>query len=180
MRDSINEAARSASAMSDVAKVLAVEAEMGRANIRAYITTGLGGVVPQNKDTNYRYEVRLTVQNVGNTPAYKLTSNLYTDVLPSPLPADFEIPAFNPAMTGQTTVGPHQNMFISAIAPRIFSDDEVNEFQHGSKKLLYVFGTITYEDVFGASRYIKLCQMVLWFANGTQMTLNTGKYNESN
>jgi hypothetical protein len=181
MKASIAEAARSAAAMGDVAKVLAAEAEMGRANIRAYITTGLGAVVPQNKDTNYRYEVRITMQNVGNTPAYKVASNLYTDVLPNPLPSDFEIPAFNPAMTGQTSVGPHQNLFVTAIAPRIYSDDEVNQFQHGDgKKLLYVFGTITYEDVFGASRYIKLCQMILWFANGTQMTLNTGKYNESN
>jgi hypothetical protein len=84
-------------------------------------------------------------------------------------------------MTGQASVGPHQNLFVTAIAPRIYSDDEVNQFQHGDgKKLLYVFGTVTYEDVFGASRYVKLCQMILWFANGAQTTLNTGKYNESN
>jgi hypothetical protein len=119
MKASIAEAARSADAMRDVAKSLAVDAESGHANVRAYVTTQLGGVVPQNKDTNYRYEVRLTLQNVGNTPAYKVASNLYTDVLPVPLPADFEIPAFNPAITGQATVGPHQNMFLTAIAPRI-------------------------------------------------------------
>jgi hypothetical protein len=166
--------------MKDVAKALAVDAETGHANVRAYISTQLGGLVPQNKDTNYHYEVRLTLQNVGNTPAYKVASNLYADILSNPLPADFELPTFNPAMTGLSTVGPHQTMFVTAIAPRIYSDDEVNEIQHGNKKLLYVFGTITYEDVFGASRYLKLCQMILWFTNGTQMTLNTGKYNESN
>lgn len=180
MKASIGEAARSADAMRDVAKSLAVEAEGVHANLRAYPTVGLVGVLAQNKDTNYRYEVRLTLQNVGNTPAYKVASNMFADVLPMPLPADFEIPVFNPAISGETTLGPHQTMVLSAIAPRVYLDDEVNEIEHGTKKLLYVFGTITYEDAFGASRYAKICQVVLWLANGGQMTQNYGKYNQSN
>jgi hypothetical protein len=181
MKASIAEAARAAEAMSNVAKSLAVDAETGHANVRAYITTQLAGLVPQNKDTNYHYEIRLTLQNVGNTPAYKVVGNLHADVLPYPLPDDFEIPAAsNATFTNQGTIGPHQNMALNAFAPRIYSDEEVNELQHTMTKLLYVYGTITYEDVFGASRYLKLCQMVLWYTNGTNMVMNAGKYNESN
>ena len=181
MKASIAEAARSADAMRDMANALTVEAEGVHANLRAYLTVGLGAVVPQNKDTNYRYEVRLTLQNVGNTPANKVATNMYANLLPFPLPDDFEIPAFNPAISGETTLGPHQTTILSAIAPQIYSDDEVNEIEHvGNKKLLYVFGTIKYEDVFGASRYAKICQAVVWLANGGQMTRNYGKFNEFN
>lgn len=180
MKASITEAARSANAMRDVAKSLAVEANAAHANLRAYITLGLAGVVPQNKDNGYRYEVRLTLQNVGNTPANKVGSNLYTDLLPVPLPADFEIPPFDPTKSGSGTIGPHQSMFLNAVAPRIYTDDEVQELKSGNKKLLYVWGTVAYEDTFGASRFVRLCQIILWFADGTPSARNYGTFNESN
>jgi hypothetical protein len=182
MKAPIAEAARSASAMRDVAEALTAQTKAVNANLRAYITLGLGGVVPQNRDTGYRYEVRMTVQNVGNTPANNVAFNLYTDLLLVPLPADFKIPAFDLAKAGgTTTVGPHQNWFATAVAPRIYSDDEENELKTGSKKLLYVFGTVTYEDVFGVTRYNKICQLILWMADGkTSSVRNYGTYNESN
>jgi len=137
-------------------------------------------VISQNKDTNYRYEVRLTLQNAGSTPAYKVANNVYADTLPTSLPADFKIPEFNPSISGESTLGPHQTMILTAVAPRIYSDDEVNEIEHGTKASLFVFGTITYEDAFGASRYTKICQVILWLKNGSQMSRNYGTYNQSN
>lgn len=183
MRASIAEATRSATAMRDVADALMSQTKAVNANLRAYIMLGLGAVVPQNKDTGYRYDVRLTLQNVGNTPANKLAFNLQTDLLPLPLPADFKIPAFDPVSAGTQppTVGPHQNSLVNAVAPRIYSDEEVNDLKSGNKKLLYVFGTVTYQDVFGESHYTKICQMILWMADGTiTQTRNYGNYNESN
>jgi hypothetical protein len=180
--DSIAESARSATAMRDVADALMAQSKAVNANLRAYVTLGLLGVVPQNKDTGYRYEVRMNLQNVGNTPANKLAFILQTDLLPLPLPPDFTIPAFDqlPA-AGTSTVGPHQNSVATAVAPRIYSDEEVDEMKHGNKKLLYVFGTVTYEDIFGESHYTKICQIILWMADGTTATTrNYGNYNASN
>jgi hypothetical protein len=122
MRDSIKEAARSADAMRDVAKAVAAEAKLGAENLaiykdatirrqtRAYLTLSLVGVIRQNKDTNIPYEIRMTLQNVGNTPANKVQSNIQFDVLPLPLPADFKIPGLNPAIAGTTTIGPHRGI----------------------------------------------------------------------
>jgi len=181
MKASIAEAARSADAMRDVAKALAAETEAARENLRAYLTVSLIGVIPQNKDTGYRYEVRMTLQNVGNTPAYNVASNFYADVLPNPPPQAFKIPAFNQKIAGESTVGPHQNAVLTAVAPRVYSDEDVNEITHvGVKKLLFVFGTVVYKDAFGGSRYIKVCQEILWLANGNQMSRNYGNYNEAN
>jgi hypothetical protein len=179
MKASIAEAARSADAMRDVAKALVAEQEAARANLRAYITIGLGGVVPQDKDTNLRYEVRLTVQNVGNTPANKVATKVYADIMPFPLPADFKIPSSDPADGSGEPMGPHQNSFVSAIAPRLYSDEEVHEIQTGTTKLLYVYGIIRYEDTFGAKHHTQFCQVILWLKNGSQMTRNYGNYNEA-
>ena len=51
--------------------------------------------------------------------------------------------------------------------------------KHGNKRLLYVFGTVMYRDVFGESHYTKICQMILWMVDGTATTRNYGNYNES-
>ena len=60
-------------------------------------------------------------------------------------------------------------MFATATAPRIYSDDEVDELlKHGSKKLLYVFdmGPLL-EHIFGENHYTKICRLILWMADGT-------------
>jgi hypothetical protein len=106
----------------------------------------------------------MTLQNFGNTPAYKVISNTHADVFPFPLPQDFQLPPF--IETGSSAnVGPHQNFIITGVAGRVFSDDEVNEIQFGSKKRLYVYGRIHYEDAFGVSRQINFCQAILWLKN---------------
>jgi hypothetical protein len=190
MKASIAEAARAADAMRDVAKAVAANAEAANdtlalykdANIRqnrAYLTVGLGGVVAQTKETNYRFEVRMTLQNVGNTPAYNVRSNAHADLLPIPLPNDFQFPAFVPEISGTSTMGPHQSNFFTAIANRIYSDDEVHEMEFGPNKQLYVYGTVTYEDAFGISRKTNFCQQVLWLKGGGFMSYNIGKYNEA-
>jgi hypothetical protein len=190
MKASIAEAARSADAMRDVAKAVAANAEAANdtlalyknANIRqnrAYLMVELGGVVAQNKETNYRFEVRMTLQNVGNTPAYNVRSNIHADLLPIPLPNDFQFPAFVPKISGTSTMGPHQSNFFTAIANRIYSDDEIHEMEFGPNKQLYVYGTITYEGAFGISRKTNFCQQVLWIKGGGFMSYNVGKYNEA-
>ena len=100
-----------------------------------------------HRTTNYHFEVRMTLQNVGNSRLlYKVVTNTYTDVLPFPLPQDFQIPPF--FETGSNdNVGPHQNFIITGVAGRIYSDDDINEIQFGSKKRLYVYGRVHYEDV---------------------------------
>jgi hypothetical protein len=181
MKASIAEATRSADAMRDVAKALSAQTASTHAMLRAYLTLGLAGVIPQNKETNYRYEVRMTLQNVGITPASKVGVNTYADILPIPLPSDFKFPTFDPALGGVNgNIGPHQNNIISAIAPRIYSDEDVHEVETSAKKALYVFGTVVYEDIFGASRTTTFCQLVLPLKNGAFMTRNYGKYNEAN
>jgi hypothetical protein len=191
MKASIAEAARAAVAMQDVATAvgasakassdsLAVYKDANTRQMRAYVTLGLGSVVQQDAATNYRFEVRMNLQNVGNTPAYKLVSDIHVGLFPFPLPADFQIPTPVEVNSGGDVVGPHQSFIITGIAESIYSDDDVKEISAGSQKRMYVYGTIKYEDAFGLNRYVKYCQAILWMKGGNFMSRNMPLNNDSN
>jgi hypothetical protein len=67
-----------------------------------------------------------------------------------------KVPEFSRDMGGEDgVVGPHQASIITAVAPRLYSDGEVKELEHGTKKLLYVYGRVVYKDAFGITRHAK-------------------------
>jgi hypothetical protein len=181
MRASIAEASRSATAMQDVATAVAADARAAEqslavykdANVRqmrAYLTVGLGSVVQQDPTTNYRFEVRMTLENVGNTPAYNVRSVARAAVLPIPLPSDFQMPALD-QKAPTNVIGPHQNFILTGIADRIYPSEDVDEIKNGLKEHLYVYGAITYDDAFGQSRHTNFCQAILWLKNNAFMRI---------
>ena len=191
MKESIHEAARAATAMQHVADAVASSAKASNESLavfkdanarqmRAYLTVGLGGVINQDKTNNYRLEVRMTLLNTGNTPAYKIRSTTRIDVLPLPLPKDFALPTA-PLQNGAGGVlGPHQNFILTGVADHFYSDEDINEIQFGAKKQLYVFGTVTYEDAFGIQRLTNFCQRIAWLKGGNFLSFNTADYNDAN
>jgi hypothetical protein len=190
MKDSIVEAARAATAMQNVATAVAVNAQAANESValfrdanvrqmRAYLTIGFLGLVPQDPATNYRFEVRISLQNVGNTPANDVENNTYARVLPFPLPKDFVFPEFNETIAGRGVLMPRDSKIITSIADRIYSDDDVHEISYGSGKRLYVYGIIKYKDVFGVARKTTFCQEIEYLKNNTFMARNTPDYNEA-
>ena len=190
MKDSIAEAARAATAMQDVATAVAINAQAANASValfkdanirqmRAYLTVGFIGVLPQDAATNFRFEVRMNLQNVGNTPAYNVETNTYVRVLPFPLLQDFMFPEFNEAIAAPAVMMPHQSNIISGIADRIYSDEDVHEISFGSSKRLYVYGLIKYKDAFDVVRKTKFCQEIEYLKNNNFMSRNTHDYNEA-
>jgi len=190
MKESIKEASRAATAMQNVATAVAANAQASNeslalykdANIRqmrAYLTVGFIGVLPQDATTNFRFEVRMTLQNVGNTPAYKVETNIYAGILPFPLPHDFAFPEFNEALSAPAVMMPHQSNIVSGIADQIYSDDDVHEISYGPSKRLYVYGIVKYKDAFDVSRQTTFCQEIEYLKNNSFMTRNTHDYNEA-
>ncbi|HEV2628794.1 MAG TPA: hypothetical protein VGV41_09140 [Pseudolabrys sp.] len=190
MKASIPEAARSAAAMQDVAKAVANSAKAANesttlfreANVRqmrAYVTVGLGGVVRQDTKTNYHFEVRMVLQNLGNTPAYNVRTVSRAGIFDFPPPKNFPFPMIDATVPKGAVVGPHQNYIITAFADKLYSDEDINEVEYGSKKRLYVYGAITYEDAFGIKRHTNFCQVILYLKNNGFMSQNSVKYNDS-
>ncbi len=189
MKASIAEAARSAIAMRDVAAAVGESVKAANESVaafkdatarqmRAYLTIGLGSVIKQSTETNYRFEIRMVLQNVGNTPAYKVATVSHVDVLPFPFPSNFQFPAAEMNMS-ETVVGPHQNFIVTGYADRIYPDDDVTEISTGMNKRLYIYGTIAYVDAYGASHRTNFCQAILWLKNDTFMSLNTPSHNDA-
>lgn len=190
MKESIKEASRAATAMQNVATAVAANAQASNeslalyrdANIRqmrAYLTVGFIGVLPQDAATNFRFEVRMSLQNVGNTPAYKVESNTYVSILPFPLSHDFIFPEFNETLSAPAVMMPHQSNMISGFADRIYSDDDVHEISYGPSKRLYVYGIVKYKDAFDVNRQTIFCQEIEYLKNNSFMTRNTRDYNEA-
>jgi hypothetical protein len=189
MKASIAEASRAATAMQNVATAVANSAKASNeslevfkdANIRqmrAYLTVGLGGFVPQDKATGYRLEVRMSLQNTGNTPAYNVRYVSRVEILPFPLPADFALPKLSPAESS-TILGPHQNLILTGIAPTIYSDEDINEIQYDIHKQLFAYGTVAYEDAFGNHRTTNFFQRLVWLKGGNVMSFNMPDHNDA-
>jgi hypothetical protein len=189
MKASIAEAARSADAMKEVAGSIAVstgvtskmandQRAFWKMQMRAYVSVNYREIAPQNPEKGYRFEIRLTLINTGNTPAHGLVYSAKADVLPYPLPDDFDLTLTHTAGASRSDVGPGQNRIMTALPPRIYSDEEVFDFSAG-KTRLYMWGLATYNDAFGHARNVTFCQYVSWYVDGKTTGTNTGRHNES-
>jgi hypothetical protein len=190
MKQSIAEASRAATAMRDVAESIAASTKVANENLavfkdanlrqmRAYLTVGLGGVVPQDKTTNYHLEVRMILQNTGNTPAYNVKSATRIDIFPFPLPDDFVLPKVSLGESSNI-LGPHQQLVLTGgVAREIFSDEDMNEMQFGIHKQLFVYGTVAYDDAFGIQRMTNFFQRIAWLKGNTFLGFNMRDHNDA-
>jgi hypothetical protein len=124
----------------------------------------------------------MTLVGIGLTPSYKLRYRAAADVLPFPLPVGFDFPLEeDKPESGTGMLSPRNNFTISAPTPRIYNDEEIQQFQAGVVKRIYMWGIVHYEDAFGIPRYVKFAQNILWLADGKSTTgFNTPRHNSAN
>ena len=82
---------------------------------------------------------------------------------------DFSIPNFSSPTSSQTIgsiIGPHQQVSISAIVDRFYDDTEVDKIKYGKGKATYIWGTVTYEDIFGERHETNFCHWIHWIGPG--------------
>ncbi len=130
--------------------------------LRAYI-----GVVPpaDNQVINSFFppiapDVRLTPKNFGVTPAYKAQHHTGMGIYPYPIPKDFAYPLETPITPpNPITIYPGALDIAGIIAQsrRPLTQEEIASIQTGRTMRLYVWGTITYEDVLGSRHFTNFC-----------------------
>jgi hypothetical protein len=177
MKVSIAQATRTAKAMEDVATHFersVAQAEQSTAKFearmamqtRAYITVLVGDSIYQEREKNLRFQARPALMNTGNTFARKVGHRSKAAILPVPLPDNFDFP-LPEERAGASVVGAHQNATISAVVDEFVEDAEVESIKNGSAgRILYVWGIVYYEDIFGMPRETKFCQALTWLPNG--------------
>jgi len=169
MERHIEEAARSAAAMETIANTI----ETGnKAIMRAYLSVTIGTALFQDRrgpgQTDLKFEGRASLLNTGNTPARNVRIRTAAEILPIPIPSNFQFPLPDEGEVRDAgVVSPHQTYIIGAMVKDFVPDSEVAVIKEGSRKALCLWGLITYEDIFGAEHQTKFGQWLTWYPNGT-------------
>jgi hypothetical protein len=172
-QQAIGEAKRSADAMRDVAEATKNNAtlmsDMLSKQMRAYIQVNIGKSVAQRGDTVFGSWPEIV--NVGLTPAKNVSYRLMADILDPRIVHAYPEP--ERVFTNDATLNPRQTFQIVATVNHRFDPEEVAAISKGVERRLFVWGTITYDDVFGGrGRETRFCHNFVFF---DQTDLETGK-----
>jgi hypothetical protein len=146
--------------------------------LRAYLCVNFGAAAFQNSETGSKFELNLQLINAGQTPGYKVGYRAYTEVFPFPLPQDFAFSLPEVPANSESTLGHGQHTILTGLMHRLCSAEEITEIKSGSKRL-YIYGTVTYEDVYNISRYTNFCFSIFWLSNSTSMAQYTKRHNDA-
>jgi hypothetical protein len=90
----------------------------------------------------YFYDITPIVENVGNTQTVDMKININSALRDNPLPEGFDFPYV--ADPGTSLIGAHQSVRASNV---VILDDDLLAVRD-RKKFFYIWGAITYRDVF--------------------------------
>jgi hypothetical protein len=159
MRDSIAEANRAAIATESIAAATLGNAALMESilhkQMRAYVAVDIGPTVYQ--DESLRFGSSPVLANTGFTPAKNVSFQVMADILPTNLPSGFEFEKWNAMQTHDAALSPRQSFVIQGVVRERIPDAEVPNVMKGETKRLYVWGTVTYDDVFGGSWETNFC-----------------------
>ncbi|HEX3740413.1 MAG TPA: hypothetical protein VHV29_11975 [Terriglobales bacterium] len=183
MNRHIGEAARSANAMEDISVKIR---DGNKAILRAYLVVNVGIALFQERrgagQPDLRFEARPNLLNTGNTPAHKVKIRIVADILPFPIPENFDypLPPADANSKNAGTVGAHQTYTLYAMVDRFVPDAEVGPIKEGSGQALATWGQITYEDIFAESHVTNFALYMQWNPNGSLMGYFVIGHNDAN
>jgi hypothetical protein len=156
-------------------------AKANERQLRAYLSVNVGTVIFQNETISQPFVVLPDCVNDGQTPAHEMSYNARANILPYPLPDDFDFPMKpeQAIITSSAVVGPHRSFQLGAALDRFCDADEVDNIRWGKYERLYVYGTVRYRDAFGEPRWTNFCQSYRWRPDGTPLGENTKQHNDA-
>lgn len=152
MKTSLAIARESADAATNTVNIMKDTAEK---QLRAYLSVRIDHVFCFSDEIIA--QIRFIMLNHGQTPAYNVTQTALIEILPYPLPPDYQLP--NLPEPPDTTYVLHPtatlNGFVRAI--RLFSKEEINRIINNNGFRIYILGLVKYKDGFGINRQTKFC-----------------------
>jgi hypothetical protein len=118
--------------------------------------------------------------NTGNTPARKVSLRKAAAILPIPISEDFQFPLPEEEIADVGVVGAHQSSGMGEIVEDFIPWENVVDVKKGTSEALCVWGTITYEDIFGGKHYTKFGQILTWRLDGNVYGHYIAGQNDSN
>lgn len=135
--------------------------------LRAYLAVTIGPAVYQerrdkSKGGDLMFAAHPILTNTGQTPAHKIKFTIKAALLSVPLPKEVDLPETGDKDRGESVLGVQQNVNMVAIVEGFCLDEEVQTIKKGINRSLYVWGLVTYEDVFGEAHLTRFCQQIYW------------------
>lgn len=165
MQRSIAEAARAATAMENVANATANNATMVRdifhKQIRAYLAVDIG--VPTCQEGQLRFAASPVMTNTGFTPARRVSHRISAAILNTNLPDDFRFEAPPHWNINDAVLSPRQTFVLNSVVRDRYAPEDIEEIMRGEHRRLFVWGTITYEDIFGNGWETNFCHNFFFF-----------------
>jgi len=161
MQASIAEAAHSTSALEKIAKVTLDNANLMKGvmhqQMRAYIAIKIGTAIHQDK--KLKFAANQVLVNSGYTPARNVSYSTKAAILTieNISPQDLVISVNGEILTNNTGLAPRQQFSIQGVVENRFLDAEVAEIMNGDKKRPFIWGAVTYDDVFGGHCVSNFC-----------------------
>jgi hypothetical protein len=112
--------------------------------------------------------------NTGQTPAKMVQVVNTTRILDHPIDAKFDIRLPADPDKSMITIGAGGELMFDAEADKIFSANEITEITNPkSRKRLYSYGTVKYQDIFGRKQYTDFCLFFETHRNNPKRELRT-------
>jgi len=182
MGKSITEAVRSADAMEAVAEATKTNAflmkEVVQKQARSYLGFESALCVPQDRLTNWRYEVRFHIKNFGHTSAQAVNVNSRLAVLDFPIPEGFDCRLDIDDQPG-ADFATQQAYYFAAPLDRLLSDEEIASIKRNDGKAMCLYGTVKYKDVYGDTHYTNFFKICRWDVKDHFSTQNAPWHNDT-
>jgi hypothetical protein len=196
LESSIAEAGRSAAAMERVAGSLdrtatsaaentKIVREIGerqrdfaKLQMRPYLSIVEPGFIPQDAQRGTGAGLQVIVLNTGHTPAHNFRFYARINVLPFPLPDDFDFVIPDRELTRSGHLNPGQRFFFRRSLDRLMTDAEFADVMANRGRALYIYGTVFFTDPFGDEHYTNFSQYGMWAIGGNLLgAMNTPQHN---
>jgi hypothetical protein len=145
--------------------------DSSKRELRAYLAVAIGEALYQERRqaplSDLKFEARPLLLNTGRTPAHNIQFKARAAIFPVPLPKEIGLPETYDLGDANAMLSANQSANMFAVVDGFCGDDEVGVIKDGSAgKGLYVWGLVTYEDIFGISHHTRFCQHVYWTMGG--------------
>jgi hypothetical protein len=165
-------------------RTIAQMGDTAERQLRAYMTINGGKIFCESRYGGWWLEWHPVITNVGQTPAYGVRVYTMADIRPVPLPGDTDlIGELEPGEGSRSTVGPGGSVFPAANLNGPISDSELEQLKARENRrrgeAFYVWGRVTYRDIFQKERHTNFCMLADWDNAGKPIGKSAPQYNEA-
>jgi len=136
-----------------------LSSKTAQSELRAYLSAAPDRIF--NFNAGLRIQMRYTVTNHGETPAYRVTNTAAVEILPYPLPENYQFKPLERPAQSTYALQPRQVMLGNVWASQLYTEAELAKAIAGDGCRIYCYGRVNYVDAFGEHRETEFCRSVV-------------------